>query len=91
MASSAVGVIPSSAVASADTCSDAAMEHILQEIVAVGHRHGRHGLKDHRPLHTASNSIQSDIASFQDKVTDMDHRLTDVEGQLATVPKRDSE
>ncbi|KAJ1126689.1 hypothetical protein NDU88_005095 [Pleurodeles waltl] len=42
-------------------------------------------------LSTASTSIRADIASFQHKVTVLDHRLATVEGQLQMLPDRDSE
>ncbi|KAJ1186916.1 hypothetical protein NDU88_003696 [Pleurodeles waltl] len=39
----------------------------------------------------ASHSIRSDIASFHNKVTNLNHRLTHVEGQLTVLPERDLE
>ncbi|KAJ1215424.1 hypothetical protein NDU88_003033 [Pleurodeles waltl] len=90
MASLVALVVPSSAAASADAHSDIAMEHILQEIAAVGHRLEVMDSKI-TDLSTASNSIWSDIASFQDKATNLCHRLIDVEGQLTMLPERDSE
>ncbi|KAJ1132807.1 hypothetical protein NDU88_011108 [Pleurodeles waltl] len=90
MASSAAFVVHDSAAASADAHLDTAMEHILQENAAVGHCLEALDSKI-TDLSTASNSILASVASFQDKVTDLDHCLTDVEGQLATLLKQDSE
>ncbi|KAJ1185075.1 hypothetical protein NDU88_001870 [Pleurodeles waltl] len=81
---------PSSAAASANSHSDVATELILQEIDAVGRRLEAMDLKI-TDLSAASTSIWADIASFQHKVTDLDYHLTNGEGQLATLPERDSE
>ncbi|KAJ1085909.1 hypothetical protein NDU88_006033 [Pleurodeles waltl] len=67
-----------------------AMERILQEIAAVGHHLEVMDSKI-MDLATAFHSIWSDIASFNNKVTNLDHRLTEVEGQLAVLSERDSE
>ncbi|KAJ1170474.1 hypothetical protein NDU88_002350 [Pleurodeles waltl] len=77
MASSVALVDLGSPTTSADTCSDTAMERILQEIVAVGRRLEAMDTKI-TVLSTAFSLIQADIAGFQDKVTDLDHRPTDV-------------
>ncbi|KAJ1113942.1 hypothetical protein NDU88_002182 [Pleurodeles waltl] len=42
-------------------------------------------------LATESKSILSDIARFQDRVVEFDHRLTDVEGRINAMPDRDQE
>ncbi|KAJ1119529.1 hypothetical protein NDU88_007714 [Pleurodeles waltl] len=81
---------PSSAAIPADSCSDYAMERILQEITAVCRRLEAMDSKI-TDLSLASTSIRVDIASFQDKVTDLDHHLTTVEGQLVMLPDWDSE
>ncbi|KAJ1113425.1 hypothetical protein NDU88_001671 [Pleurodeles waltl] len=90
MASPAALVVPSSTAPSAEARSDTAMERILQEITAVGCRLEAMDLKI-TDLSMASNSIRSGIASFKGKVTNLDHRLLDVEGQLAILLERDSE
>ncbi|KAJ1136772.1 hypothetical protein NDU88_003186 [Pleurodeles waltl] len=82
--------LPSSTAVSADSHSDAATECILQEIAAVGLCLEAMDSKI-TDLSVASNSIRADIASFQDKFTDLDHCLMDVEGQLAMLPECDSE
>ncbi|KAJ1206475.1 hypothetical protein NDU88_001880 [Pleurodeles waltl] len=42
-------------------------------------------------LSVASTSIRADITGFRETVTDLDHRLTTVEDQVATLPDRDAE
>ncbi|KAJ1139355.1 hypothetical protein NDU88_005730 [Pleurodeles waltl] len=81
---------PSSAASSADPCSDAATERILQEIVAAGRCLEAMDSKI-TDLSTAATAIRTDIANVQDRITDLNHHLTNVEGQLATLPGRDSE
>ncbi|KAJ1154255.1 hypothetical protein NDU88_007009 [Pleurodeles waltl] len=71
---------------SVDSRSYAAMDRILQEIAVVGRRLEAVDSKI-TDLSMASTSIRANIASFQDRVTDLDHRLTNVEGQLATLPE----
>ncbi|KAJ1179655.1 hypothetical protein NDU88_004889 [Pleurodeles waltl] len=67
--------------APAGTHLNTAMEHILQEISAVGRR-----------LEAMdSKSIRVDIASFQAKVTDLDHRLHALESQVASLPDNEPE
>ncbi|KAJ1160499.1 hypothetical protein NDU88_001001 [Pleurodeles waltl] len=66
------------------------MERILQEIATVGHRLEAMDFKITN-LATDSKSICTDIASFQDSVTELDHRLTDVEGRLNALTDRKQE
>ncbi|KAJ1189049.1 hypothetical protein NDU88_005800 [Pleurodeles waltl] len=66
------------------------MEHILQEITAVGRCLEAMDFMI-ADLSADSKSIQGDIDRFQDKVTQLDHRLTDVKGRLAILPNRDPE
>ncbi|KAJ1164791.1 hypothetical protein NDU88_005225 [Pleurodeles waltl] len=73
-----------------DEQSDAATERILKEIAAVSPRLEAMDSKI-TDISVASHSIRSDIASFNDKVTNLDHHLTAVESQLAVMPERDSE
>ncbi|KAJ1177729.1 hypothetical protein NDU88_002981 [Pleurodeles waltl] len=42
-------------------------------------------------LSVASTSIWADIAGFHETVTDLDHRLTTVQDQVATLPDQDAE
>ncbi|KAJ1148593.1 hypothetical protein NDU88_001421 [Pleurodeles waltl] len=67
-----------------------AMDRILQEITAVGHRLEAMDLKI-SDLSEASNSIRADIAGFRETVTDLDHHLTTVDDQIATLPDQDTE
>ncbi|KAJ1123472.1 hypothetical protein NDU88_001941 [Pleurodeles waltl] len=90
MASPAAPVAPSSTAPFTDATSDTTMEEILQEIAAVGRRLEAMDSKI-TYLSTASNVIRSDITSFHDNVTNLHHRITDVEGQLRVLLKRDSE
>ncbi|KAJ1151051.1 hypothetical protein NDU88_003838 [Pleurodeles waltl] len=90
MASPTAPAAPSSRASETDTHSDTAMEHILQETAAVGCRLEAMDSKITDPF-KASHSIRSVISSFHDKVTNLDHRLTEVEGQLAVRLERDSE
>ncbi|KAJ1141360.1 hypothetical protein NDU88_007693 [Pleurodeles waltl] len=84
ISSSAIPPDPNSTKAPADPLPDTAMEHILQEISAVG---GRLDAMDSKitDLSANSKSIQEDIARFQAKVTDLDHLYT-VESQVANLP-----
>ncbi|KAJ1179188.1 hypothetical protein NDU88_004424 [Pleurodeles waltl] len=90
MASPTTPAASGSKASAHDAHSDTATERILQEIAAVGRR-----LKAMDPnitdLSAASQSIQSDIASFHNKVTYLDHCPTEVESQLAVLPERESE
>ncbi|KAJ1151949.1 hypothetical protein NDU88_004728 [Pleurodeles waltl] len=79
---------PSSAALPVVPCSVNATERILQEITAVGRRLEAMDSKI-SDLSAASTSKRADIACFQVKVTDLDLRLTTVEGQLATLPEQD--
>ncbi|KAJ1138003.1 hypothetical protein NDU88_004394 [Pleurodeles waltl] len=76
--------------ASASTCPDITRERILQEITIVG---CRLEVMDSKitGLAMESKSIRTNIAGFQDRVTEFDHRLTDVEGRLDAMPDRDQE
>ncbi|KAJ1131287.1 hypothetical protein NDU88_009625 [Pleurodeles waltl] len=67
-----------------------ATEHIPQEIAAVGRRLEA---MDTKITDSAmdSKSIQMDIASFQDRVTELDHCFRDVDGRLNAVLGRDQE
>ncbi|KAJ1218081.1 hypothetical protein NDU88_005667 [Pleurodeles waltl] len=65
-ASPAITLCPSPTVAYVDTRSDTAMEHILQEIAAVG-RHLEAVDSKITDLSTDSKSIRADIAGFHDK------------------------
>ncbi|KAJ1110622.1 hypothetical protein NDU88_007971 [Pleurodeles waltl] len=78
---------PTSADPPVDSRLDTAMERILQEISAVGHRLDSK-ITD---LSADFKSIRADIAGFQDKVTELDHRLTTVESNIVTLPDIDSE
>ncbi|KAJ1115530.1 hypothetical protein NDU88_003754 [Pleurodeles waltl] len=79
---------PTASVNDADL--DTATERILQEIAAVGHRLEAMDSKI-MDLSTVSHSIRSDFASFHEKVTNLDHCLTEVEGQLTVLLECDSE
>ncbi|KAJ1097869.1 hypothetical protein NDU88_002985 [Pleurodeles waltl] len=89
MASPAIHATSSSMASAHDAHSDTATESILQEIAAVSRCLEA---MDSRitDLSAVSQSIQSDIASFHEKVTNLDYRLTEIEGQLAVLPERDS-
>ncbi|KAJ1175703.1 hypothetical protein NDU88_000990 [Pleurodeles waltl] len=65
------------------------MERILQEITAVGR--GLEGMDTKILDLEESRSIRNDIGSFQDKVTNIDHRLSLVEDKLNSSPNRDHE
>ncbi|KAJ1209246.1 hypothetical protein NDU88_004624 [Pleurodeles waltl] len=65
---------------------DTAMERILQELSAVGCR-----LEAMNSKITDFKSIRADIAGFQDKVTDLDHRLHTVENKVAALPDHEQE
>ncbi|KAJ1133207.1 hypothetical protein NDU88_011504 [Pleurodeles waltl] len=67
-----------------NSCSDSAIEHILQEISAVGHRLETMDSKI-TDLLADSKSILVDTASFETTVTDLDHRLHAVENQMASL------
>ncbi|KAJ1206816.1 hypothetical protein NDU88_002213 [Pleurodeles waltl] len=69
----------------ADSRLEDDMERFIQEIAAVGCHLDAMESKI-TDLSAASISIRADIASFQDMVTDLNHYLTNVEGQLATLP-----
>ncbi|KAJ1203145.1 hypothetical protein NDU88_006939 [Pleurodeles waltl] len=90
MASPVISSGPSPADASVNTRSDTAMERILQEIAVVGHR--LEGM-DSKITDSSADSklIQADKAGFQNKVTDLGHRLTAVEGRIAALPDSESE
>ncbi|KAJ1090703.1 hypothetical protein NDU88_003832 [Pleurodeles waltl] len=81
---------PCSATSPANPRSADTIERILQEITAMG-RHLEAMDSKISELSAASTSIRANIACFQVKVTDLDHRLTTIEGQLAMLPERDSE
>ncbi|KAJ1124273.1 hypothetical protein NDU88_002734 [Pleurodeles waltl] len=74
MAPPAVTLSPNPTGAFVDTHPDTAMERILQEITAVGHRLEAINSKI-MDLSTNSKPIRADRAGFQDKVTDLDHCL----------------
>ncbi|KAJ1096638.1 hypothetical protein NDU88_001773 [Pleurodeles waltl] len=81
---------PGSFVSPTDPRTVEATDCILQEITAVGHCLEAMGLKI-SDLAVASTSIRADIAGFRETVTDLDHRFTTVEDQVATLPDRDAE
>ncbi|KAJ1184459.1 hypothetical protein NDU88_001265 [Pleurodeles waltl] len=66
------------------------MERILQEITVVGRRLEDMGTKI-LDLAAESRSIHNDIASFQERVTNIDHRLSLVEDKLNSSPNSDHE
>ncbi|KAJ1083119.1 hypothetical protein NDU88_003279 [Pleurodeles waltl] len=70
--------------------SDIAMEHNLQEIVAVGRRLEAMDSKI-MDLSTDSKSLRADIAGYQDKITDLVHCLNAVKGRIAALPDSKSE
>ncbi|KAJ1113510.1 hypothetical protein NDU88_001752 [Pleurodeles waltl] len=74
----------------ADPHTIEATDRILQEITAVGRRLDAMDLKI-ADLCVASSSIWADIASFRETVTDLDQRLTTVEGHVAALPDQDAE
>ncbi|KAJ1091660.1 hypothetical protein NDU88_004777 [Pleurodeles waltl] len=77
-----------SAEAPASLCQNNTMERLLQEITSVGC--WLEGMDSKiSDLAVESKSIQTDIAGFQDKVTEIDHLLVNVEGRLNTTPDRD--
>ncbi|KAJ1177573.1 hypothetical protein NDU88_002826 [Pleurodeles waltl] len=67
-----------------NSCSDTAMERILQEISAVGRRLET---MDSKITHLSadSKSIRVDFASFQAMVSDLDHCLHAIENQMASL------
>ncbi|KAJ1153296.1 hypothetical protein NDU88_006057 [Pleurodeles waltl] len=73
-----------------DSCSDTAMERILQEISAVDHHLEELDSKI-MDLSADSKSIRADIVGFQDKVTQLDHCLTTVESRIVTLLDIDPE
>ncbi|KAJ1166989.1 hypothetical protein NDU88_007382 [Pleurodeles waltl] len=85
MSSPTVTPGPSPADVQVDSRSDTAMDRILQEISAVG---GRLEAMDSKitDLSADSKSIRADIVGFQNKVTELDHRLTTVKSRIATLP-----
>ncbi|KAJ1188685.1 hypothetical protein NDU88_005444 [Pleurodeles waltl] len=62
------------------------MKRILQEIATVGRRLAA---METKVTDLAMNSIRTDIAGFQDRVSDLDRCLTDAEGRLSNMPDRD--
>ncbi|KAJ1082632.1 hypothetical protein NDU88_002797 [Pleurodeles waltl] len=90
MSSTAVTPGPSPADAPVDFRSDTSMERILQEISPVGYRLEAMDSKI-MDLSAHSKSIRADIAGFQDKTTQLDHRLTTVESRIVTLPDIDPE
>ncbi|KAJ1099209.1 hypothetical protein NDU88_004313 [Pleurodeles waltl] len=90
MSSSAVTFDPSSTDCPVDSRPDTAMESSLQEISAVGRHLEAIGSKI-TDLSADSRSIRTDIAGFQDKVTDLDHRLHTVESKVAALPANEPE
>ncbi|KAJ1129461.1 hypothetical protein NDU88_007830 [Pleurodeles waltl] len=70
--------------------SDISMERILQEITVVGRRLEGMDTKI-SDLAAECRSIRNDIASFQDRVMNIDHRLSVVEDKLNPSPNRDHE
>ncbi|KAJ1108666.1 hypothetical protein NDU88_006042 [Pleurodeles waltl] len=89
MSSTVVTPGPSPADTPVDLRSDPAIERFLQEISAVGRRLEAMDVKI-TDLSADSKSICTDIAGFQGKVTDLDHRLSTVESKLVTLPDVDS-
>ncbi|KAJ1157301.1 hypothetical protein NDU88_010016 [Pleurodeles waltl] len=80
---------PSPTDTSIDTRSDTTMEHILQDIASVSCHLEAMDSKI-TDLSTDSKSIWAYIAGFQDKVTDLDHHLTAVEGRIAFLTDSES-
>ncbi|KAJ1164194.1 hypothetical protein NDU88_004639 [Pleurodeles waltl] len=73
-----------------DLRTDPAMERILQELCTVGCHLEAIDIKIAN-LSPDSKSIRTDIAGFQGKVTELDHRLTTVENKIVTILDVDSE
>ncbi|KAJ1191946.1 hypothetical protein NDU88_001259 [Pleurodeles waltl] len=90
MASRAAPAASGSTASATDTLSDTATECILQEITEAG-LHLKAMDSKITDLSTASHSIWSDISSFHNNVTNLDHRLTEVKGRLAVPAELDSE
>ncbi|KAJ1154312.1 hypothetical protein NDU88_007065 [Pleurodeles waltl] len=64
------------------------MDRILQKITAVGHR--LEGMNSNISALTAeTKSIRTDIAGFQNRVTDLEHHISAVEYSFNTLPDRD--
>ncbi|KAJ1089046.1 hypothetical protein NDU88_002199 [Pleurodeles waltl] len=74
----------------ADTSQGATMDHILQEISAMGHR-----LKGMDSMMTCltedTKSVRLDIAGFQSKVTALEQRVTTAETQVMLNSDTDQE
>ncbi|KAJ1196395.1 hypothetical protein NDU88_000266 [Pleurodeles waltl] len=74
----------------ADTLHGSTMDHILQEISAVGRKlEGMDSMM--ASLTEDTKSMRLDIAGFQSRVTALEHRVTTVETQVVLAPDRDQE
>ncbi|KAJ1213278.1 hypothetical protein NDU88_000916 [Pleurodeles waltl] len=90
MSSSAATLGPSSTAFPVNSRPDTAMERILQEISTEGCRLEAMDSKI-TDLSADSKSIWADIAGFQDKDTDLDHRLHTIESRIAAVLDKEPE
>ncbi|KAJ1171404.1 hypothetical protein NDU88_003266 [Pleurodeles waltl] len=81
---------PSSVAQTADPHPVDATARILQEITAVGRRLEAMD-SNISNLSVASTSIRADIASFEVTVTDLNHRLTNVENHIADLLAQNEE
>ncbi|KAJ1209153.1 hypothetical protein NDU88_004531 [Pleurodeles waltl] len=81
---------PCSASSPADPPPLEAVDCILLEIAAVGHRLEAMDSKI-SGLTVASSSIRAEIAGFRETVHDLDQRLMTTEGQVAALPDHEAE
>ncbi|KAJ1105041.1 hypothetical protein NDU88_002449 [Pleurodeles waltl] len=81
---------PCSASSPADPPALEAADRILLEIATVQHCLEAMDSKI-SVLTVASSSIRADIAGFWERVHDLDQRLTNMEGQVAALPKHEAE
>ncbi|KAJ1150599.1 hypothetical protein NDU88_003389 [Pleurodeles waltl] len=86
----ALAAPPCPTASPADPRTVEATDRILQEITTVGCRLETMDLKI-SDQSMASNSIRADITGFRETVTDLDHRLTTVEAQVAALLDQDAE
>ncbi|KAJ1213424.1 hypothetical protein NDU88_001061 [Pleurodeles waltl] len=87
MAIAGDGLLPDRTLILFGSAQDTAMEHILQEIMAVGH--WLEGLDS--TLTAETKSIRMDIAGFQKQVTDLEQCVTTVESRLSALLDREQE
>ncbi|KAJ1115861.1 hypothetical protein NDU88_004082 [Pleurodeles waltl] len=75
---------------SVEPLPDTSMDRICQEITSVGHRLERMD-SNISALMAETKSIHTDIAGFQNCVTDLQHCISVAEEHLNTLPERDRE